>query len=287
MKSFGLHPSLPARSLAGLLSSLAACALLSCGTSTNSSNGSGSCPCTVGNSGIHVTIGCGQSTCVTLNGTVTGYYCGANGAVEDPAACTPGQDSSTQQDDSATSCEPKTCGELSACGEADDACGGTISCPGCDSGTYCSAANHCLQTATSFLVYGNYQGGTFTIDIDKHVPNLAIGLVSYQPMNVTVSGAYVGDVVAVYHAGYAPGTTVTGVDPLLFADARLPPATVDAGFADSSILCEISASGPGCNPAWQVEAFFASTLGGTLLYNQCQYDAYSGTLSVSDGGQCL
>jgi hypothetical protein len=26
--------------------------------------------------------------------------------------------------------------------------------------------------------------------------------------------------------------------------------------------------------------------GGTLLFHQCQYDAYSGTLLVSQGGMC-
>ncbi len=279
---------------------LATIALTSCAGVTGAAGGS--CPCIVGNSGIHVTLGCGESSCVYLNGTATGYRCGSNGATVDPSVCATSQDTAdTGSDaslgidsgvdtsaipDTGPACTPSTCVELAACGTPDNGCGAKLSCPACTGGAYCSFADHCLQKAASFVIYGNYGGGSFTINVDKHVPGLAIGLVSYQPMTVTVGGPFASDVVAVFHSGYEPGTTVAGISPTLVSDQRMAPATVPAGLGNNTIDCEISATGPGCNPASQVQAFFAATVGGSFLYNQCQYAAFTGVFNVSAGGSC-
>ncbi len=63
-------------------------------TSPGGGQGTGSCPCTVGNAGIHETIGCGESACLDLNGTVTGYRCESDGTHEDPTVCENGGSSS-------------------------------------------------------------------------------------------------------------------------------------------------------------------------------------------------
>jgi hypothetical protein len=49
--------------------------------------GTGTCPCTVGNAGIGFTIDCGGSECVALNGTETGYRCDSAGTHVDPSVC--------------------------------------------------------------------------------------------------------------------------------------------------------------------------------------------------------
>ena len=75
-------------------------------------------------------------------------------------------------------------------------------------------------------------GPAFTINVDQHLPGLGIGLVSYDPMTVTITGTYASDVVQVVHAGYDPGTTVTGLSGLTLADFHLPKASPDGGPAD-------------------------------------------------------
>ncbi|HEY6461343.1 MAG TPA: hypothetical protein VIY73_14355, partial [Polyangiaceae bacterium] len=45
------------------------------------------CPCTIGDGGLAITIGCGESACATVNGTQTGYRCDVDGEHVDPTAC--------------------------------------------------------------------------------------------------------------------------------------------------------------------------------------------------------
>lgn len=250
------------------------------------SGGGGSCPCTVGNAGIHFTIGCGQSECIDLNGQAIGYRCGPSGATEDPSVCAPGgPDSGAPAFDAGPACSAKSCSELALCGNAYDNCDAAVSCPGCDGGLLCSLGNHCEAPASNLVVIGNYQGGTFTIDVDEHLPNLGIGLVSYDAMQVTITGTYANDVVQVVHAGYEPGTTVTGIPASAFVDLRLPRASPDAGPADV-IVDDIPghAAGP---TASEIVAFFQAALGGgTLAFHECQYNAYAGSMLVSQGGTC-
>ena len=75
--------------VSGILFALGACGGVSVDVpSGGSGNGGGTCPCTVGNSGLSFTIGCGESNCLSLNGTETGYVCGPTGALtENPAIC--------------------------------------------------------------------------------------------------------------------------------------------------------------------------------------------------------
>ncbi len=274
-----------------------------------------------------MTIGCGESQCIDLNGQAIGYRCTASGATEDPAVCLadaahadapsgPGDADASGVDtvakpDAAPAidagpcghpcappetcggggiagfcgCTPKTCADLQLCGTAVDDCGKPLACPDCASGSFCAADSHCHTPATSLIVIGNYQGGTFAINVDKHTPNLGIGLVSYQNMTVTIGGAYASDVVAVAHAGYQPGTTVSGVAPGLFSDALLPKASASAGPADV-IVDDIPAS-PVPPTKAEIVAYFQKVLGGgALAFHQCQYDAYTSTLLVSQGGSC-
>lgn len=287
-------------------------AVIAC-TSESGSSGSdgpsGSCPCTLGNSGIQTTIGCGQSTCMALNGQVKGYRCTDRGAVEDMTVCTdpgggggnpggPGYDAgpcgycAPPQTcggggvPNFCGCTPQACGADGGpeCGEADDGCNGKAACPACGSGDKCSESSRCLKVPKNIIVYGDYEGGNFAINVDQDLPDLAIGLVSYRPMKVTIAGAYAGNVVAVYHAGYQKGSTVTGVPERLFTDTYMPEATVDAGFGNSKIVLEEPHGG---NPPAQVNAFFIDRFGGgTVKFNECRRGHDNTTMLVSAGGTC-
>lgn len=81
--------------IVGLMAALAAACTVSAGAT-------GSCPCTVGNSGLSVTLGCGESTCADINGTATGYVCDSDGLKTDPSVCdnAPNADAATPFDGS-------------------------------------------------------------------------------------------------------------------------------------------------------------------------------------------
>jgi hypothetical protein len=277
------------------------------GLGGSSSSSGGGCSCTVGNSGLHFTIPCGQSQCIDLNGQAIGYACGTGGATEDPGVCTSPPPVEAGSFDAGPcgqacpppqtcggggvagfcGCTPQSCSQLTLCGETWNDCDAAVDCPACEGGLYCRSDNHCRTPATTVVVFGNYQGGTFAINVDEHLPGLGIGLVSYDPMYVTIGGTYASDVVEVVHAGYDPGTTVTGVAPGDFADYLLPRASPDAGPGDI-IVDDIPGLPDALLPtSGQIAQYFVTTLGGgTLLFHQCQYDAYSGTLLVSQGGMC-
>jgi len=178
-----------------------------------------------------------------------------------------------------------SCSQLGLCGQASNNCGTSVACPACGTGLFCRADSHCPTPATNVIVIGNYQGGTFTIDVDQHLPGLGIGLVSYDSMAVTIGGAYASDVVQVVHAGYDPGTTVSGVPAADFADFHLPSATPDGGPLD--LIVDDIPPVVGDSGSSVIPQYFETTMGGgTLVFHQCQYEAYSGTLKVSQGGTC-
>ncbi|HMX04187.1 MAG TPA: hypothetical protein PKE14_05920, partial [Chitinophagales bacterium] len=68
--------------------------------------------------------------------------------------------------------------------------------------------------AGNVIIYSNYDGGNMTINIDENIPDLHIGICSYESINVTFTGAYVDNITEVLYAGYDnDGTTsITGVD---------------------------------------------------------------------------
>ena len=128
--------------------------------------------------------------------------------------------------DNVCGCKPATCaGSPQKCGTLDDGCGGILNCATCAAPNHCGPLNLC-GLADNLIIYSNYDGGTFTINVNEDLPNLAIGIVSYQPAVVTITGPYAGNVVAVAYAGRgsAPSTSVTGVAPSLVTIETLPPA---------------------------------------------------------------
>lgn len=154
----------------------------------------------------------------------------------------------------------------------------------------------------NLIIYSNYDGGVLNIDVDQNIPNLKIGIVTYEPVTVNITGAYVGNVTAVRYAGYVSTnnhhcanspttTTITGVpnsiDTVIFA----PPAGYANQNGYSSIICNYSCSTTtnqgGCNTPDQVAYYFMSALGGTFRYHYTQYGCWSNTpYTVSAGGNC-
>ncbi len=167
-------------------------------------------------------------------------------------------------------------------------------------GTYASA-QICNQNG-NIVIFSNYDGGVLNINVDVNIPNLKIGIVSYEAVEVNLSGTYVGNITAVEYAGYnnSPNTHCTpniattvfngqpgGVTPNI---AFLPPATYSDPNGYTSIDCAYSCGSGnqgGCNTAAQVYAYFENLFSGTVYTHETQYGCWGGvTQNLSDGGNC-
>lgn len=155
----------------------------------------------------------------------------------------------------------------------------------------------------NLVLFTNYDGGTLNINVDVNIPNLKIGIVSYEAVAINLSGTYVNNVTAVYYAGYnspnntncspnVPTTVITGAPgaattSILFA----PNSPLANANGYPSIICGYSCSTTtnqgGCNTVDQIEAYFAAVFPGSVLRShKVQYNCWSGSQLVSTGGTC-
>lgn len=157
--------------------------------------------------------------------------------------------------------------------------------------------------AGNVMIYSNYEGGTLNIDVDVDIPNLKVGICTYEPVAINFSGTYVGNITEVIFAGFNEPTSITGVAPGIvttYACASgniaispylseyeilgVPIANCMVGAED----CTDYASGGG-NSSPQIVQFFLSEFGpGSVFY--AHYTDYvffpPGVFQVSDGGNC-
>nr|WP_294859346.1 PKD domain-containing protein [uncultured Fluviicola sp.] len=153
----------------------------------------------------------------------------------------------------------------------------------------------------NIVIFSNYDGGFLNINVDVNIPNLKIGVVSYEAVEVTFSGAYVNNITGIEYAGYnnasnttCGGTIATtnfigvpgGVTPNI---EFVPPVTYSDPngytFIDCAYSCGTGNQG-GCNSAAQIYDYFATVFAGTVYTHETQYGCWSGTQNLSDGGNC-
>ncbi len=155
----------------------------------------------------------------------------------------------------------------------------------------------------NLMIYTNYDGGSLNINVDANIPNLKIGIVSYEAVSVVLSGPYVSNVVAVAYAGFQGannthcGTTLAattivgapvGVTPTIVS---YPPSPLSNSYGNASIICGYSCSTTtyqgGCNTVDQIEAYFTAFFPGSALYaHMVQYGCWTVTQNISTGGNC-
>ena len=46
----------------------------------------------------------------------------------------------------------------------------------------------------NWLLFANYDGGNLNIVVDQNIPNLKIGICTYEPVEVNISGPFAGNV---------------------------------------------------------------------------------------------
>ncbi|MEI7801332.1 MAG: T9SS type A sorting domain-containing protein [Bacteroidota bacterium] len=163
-------------------------------------------------------------------------------------------------------------------------------------GTICNANGN-------LVIFSNYDGGMININVDVNIPNLKIGIVSYEADSINLSGAFVNNVTGVAWAGYngtnhhcalpvitnttihgAPGGATTNI-------AVLPASPLNNPNGYSLIVCnyscDINSNQGGCNTSDQVEAYFLQQFPGSSIYsNFTQYGCWTATKNISAGGNC-
>lgn len=159
-------------------------------------------------------------------------------------------------------------------------------------GTMQLSAQGICNPAGNIILYSNYDGGNMTINIDENIPDIRIGICSYESIDVNITGAYAGNVTQVLYAGYnsGGGTSVTGVDAGIVDILLYPPVTVydpdGYPFMICAYDCDSTYVPGGCNTVDQAVDYFLTELPGTMRYSYFQYGVYTGTYNISDGGNC-
>ena len=166
------------------------------------------------------------------------------------------------------------------------------------------------------VIYSNYNGGTLNINVDQDIPNLKIGICTYEPVEVTISGPYVSNVVEVLYAGFnsaqgnnncllgIPTTSISGVAASITQILTTPPVGYEplhgngAGgwgglFGGTGLMvgvsgqCDTLYPAGGGNTPDEVVYYFLTAFDDDLLFHYTQYDCFaSGTYDISDGGNC-
>jgi hypothetical protein len=166
-----------------------------------------------------------------------------------------------------------------------------------------SAQNFCNMSG-NLIIYSNYDGGELNINIDQNIPDIKIGVVSYEFVHINITGAFAGNVTEVRWAGYNGNnnhcslsvpysTTITGVANNVDTIINYPPAGYSNPNGYNFIICNYSCDNTtnqgGCNTPDQIVYYFQNAFPGSVLYyHHTQYGCWnsSSTFNISSGGNC-
>ncbi len=157
------------------------------------------------------------------------------------------------------------------------------------------------DTTANVIIYSNYDGGQLIIDVDQNIPNIKIGITTYEWTKIIITGTYSANVTEVRYAGYdgnnnhcgmgSLSTSIAGVAPGVDTIIQFPPAGYSNPNGYQFIICNYSCSSTtnqgGCNTPDQLAYYFTNAFGGSMRYHFTQYGCWSTTpYLVSAGGNC-
>ncbi len=169
------------------------------------------------------------------------------------------------------------------------------------------------QTNGNLAIFSNYDGGILTINVDQNIPNLKVGICTYEPIQVNFTGPFVGNVTQVIYAGFNSNqnnnncglgnfpTSITGVPSgIVTINPPMSPPLVGytpvhnngAGPWGGQMIgtagnCDTTINGGGGNTPDEIVYYFQQATAGTLLFHQTQYNCWlNQTLNISAGGNC-
>ena len=162
----------------------------------------------------------------------------------------------------------------------------------------------------NLIIYSNYDGGILTINLDQNIPNLKVGICTYEPVQVSFTGAFVGNITQVIYAGFNSTqnnnncgqgnfiTSISGVPTGIVSILTNPqvgytPAHGNGsgpwggGMIGVSGQCDTLTNAGGGNTPDEVVYFFQQATGGQLLFHKTQYACWlNETVSISQRGNC-
>ena len=167
----------------------------------------------------------------------------------------------------------------------------------------------------NWILFANYDGGNLNIVVDQNIPNLKIGICTYEPVNVTFSGPFVNTVTEVLYAGFNSAqnnnncgfpintSSFTGINPAILTVNVVPPVTIISppnpnyfNFTNGNntgivclASCDVNVNQGGCNTVDQVLAYFQSQFGGVLRGLNVQYNCWDSSTPLtisSQAGNC-
>jgi hypothetical protein len=158
------------------------------------------------------------------------------------------------------------------------------------------------DTSGNVIIYSNYDGGILNINVDQNIPNLKIGIVTYEAVRVQISGQYSGNVTELRYAGYngtndncnqgVNSVTLSGVPASICTTFIYPAVSYNNTNGNPNIVCNYSCSSTtnqgGCNTPDQIVYYFVNAFGGTFRYHDTQYSCWTNATgyNVSSGGNC-
>lgn len=168
----------------------------------------------------------------------------------------------------------------------------------------------------NWILFANYDGGNLNIVVDQNIPNLKIGICTYEPVNVTFSGPFVNSVTEVLYAGFNSAqnnnncgfpintSSFLGINPAILTVNVVPPVTIISppnpnyfNFTNGNntgivclASCDVNVNQGGCNTVDQVLAYFQTQFGGVLRGLNVQYNCWDSvtpfTISSQAGNCC-
>ena len=146
----------------------------------------------------------------------------------------------------------------------------------------------------NLLLFSNYDGGELNINVDQNIPNLRIGVCTYEPVRITISGPFASNVSQVLYAGFNSiqnnnncnignfPTSIIGVPLPNQSILTVPPVTLNnpngSNFGIAcGYSCDVNSYQGGCNTIDQIEDYFLTQLGGTLYSLNAQYCCWLGS----------
>ena len=162
----------------------------------------------------------------------------------------------------------------------------------------------------NLAIFSNYDGGIVTIDVDQNIPNLVIAICTYEPVQVTITGAFAGNVVQVIYAGFNStqnnnncgqgnfATSITGVPSNITSILTTPSVGYTpvhnngAGpwggiMIGASGQCDTLSSAGGVNTPDEIVYFFENATNSNLYFHNTQYGCWqNSTYTISQGGNC-
>ncbi|MES2622224.1 MAG: FG-GAP-like repeat-containing protein [Bacteroidota bacterium] len=159
-----------------------------------------------------------------------------------------------------------------------------------------AAGTPACSASGNMMVFANYDGGVLNINVDVNIPNLKIGVCTYEPIVINLTGPFAANVTQVIRAGY-PNTNnnhcggilasaINGPVPSNYSIVNIPPVTLNNpnGYNFGIICaynCNTTTPSGGCNTIDQVVDYFSTQFGGSLYSLTTQYCCWQNSSSYN------